>query len=413
MKKNLRLLLTGIAVAAGVFVLTATSALAATTKVTADECRVRKSASTSAEVAFTVKQGTELEVLSKTEPGDGYTWYEVKNGGDTGFIRSDLVEKPSGDDTSADPAAATSEGSAGDEASPSDSTSASQALAAVVTAESVTVRSGASTSTSKVGSAKSGQELSISGEAMDADGYTWYQVSFVADDKAVEGYIRSDFLEVTQYVEPEVEEPVEEEPVEEAAPAPTVNNDYEVVYEANSEGEEEWFLYDHIKGTKQSINNIYAVMQQSQQYADEDNSQISTLKIVVIVMAVLLIGLIVAVVILLLKLRDTYEDYTEMDETDYDGDYEEESYEEEEEEEEEEEYVKPKRRIGFGGKKAKKSKRNYDFDDDDEDDDDEDEYVRPTRRALREEADTNNTWSTNGMLDIDDDMEFEFLDIDK
>lgn len=411
MKRNLRLLLTGIAVAAGVLVLSATSAMAATTKVTADECRVRQSASTSAEVAFTVKQGTELEILSKTEPGDGYTWYEVKNGGDTGFIRSDLVETPSGDDSAADPAAGTSESSAGDESAPSTGTNPSQAIAAVVTADTVTVRSGASTSTSKAGSAKSGQELSISGEAMDADGYTWYQVSFVADDKAVEGFIRSDFLEVTQFAEPEAEEaPVEEESVEPIS-APVINDDYEVVYEANSEGVDEWFLYDHIKGTKQSINNIYAVMQQSQQYADEDNSQIGTLKIVIIVMAVLLIGLIVAVVILLLKLRDTYEDYTEMDENDYDDDYEQEEYEEEEEDEEdEEEYERPRRRIGFGGKKNRRAKRSYDFDDDDEDDEDEEEYVKPTRRSSR--TTTDDAWSTNGMLDIDDDMEFEFLDID-
>lgn len=410
MKKNLRRFLTGVVVMTSVFVLSTASLFAATTKVTADECRVRQSASTSAEVAFTVKRGTELEILSKTEPGDGYTWYEVKNGGDTGFIRSDLVEAPSGDDAASDPAAGTSEGSAGDESSPSSSTSASQAIAGVVSADTVTVRSGASTSTSKAGSAKSGQEVSITGEAMDADGYTWYQVSFVADDKGIEGFIRSDFLEVTQFAEPEEEvAEVAEEPEEvSAAPAPTYSDDYEVVYEANSEGVDEWFLYDHIKGTKQSINNIYAVMQQSQQYADEDNSKIGVLKIVIIVMAVLLIGLIVAVVILLLKLRDNYEDYGEMDESEYEDDYEEESYEDEEDDEEEE-YERPKRRLGFGGKKNRRAKRSYDFDEDDEDD--EEEYVKPSRRSSRS-SDSDDAWSTSGMLDIDDDMEFEFLDID-
>ncbi len=410
MKKNLGRFLTGVVVMTSVFVLSTASLFAATTKVTADECRVRASASTSADVAFTVKRGTELEILSKTEPGDGYTWYEVKNGGDTGFIRSDLVEAPSGDDAAADPAAATSEGSAGDESSPSTGTSPSQAIAGVVSADTVTVRSGASTSTSKAGSAKSGQEVSITGEAMDADGYTWYQVSFVADDKGVEGFIRSDFLEVTQFAEPEAEESeVVDEPEAVSAPAPTYSDDYEVVYEANSEGVDEWFLYDHIKGTKQSINNIYAVMQQSQQYADEDNSQIGILKIVIIVMAVLLIGLIVAVVVLLLKLRDNYEDYGEMDESEYEDDYEEESYEDEEEEEDEEEYERPKRRLGFGGKKNRRAKRSYDFDDED-DEDDEDDYVKPSRRGRSVESD--DAWSTSGMLDIDDDMEFEFLDID-
>lgn len=413
MKKNLRLLLTGIAVAAGVFALTATSAFAATVKVTKDQCRVRQSASTSAEVAFTVDQGAELEIISKTEPGDGYTWYEVKKGGDTGFIRSDLVSAPSDEAATTDPAPASSEGSAGDASAPSTATTESQAIAGVVNKESVTVRSGASTSTSKVGNAKSGQEISILGEAMDADGFTWYQVSFTADDKGIEGFIRSDFIDVTQYAEPEViEEPVEEEPVA-IAEAPVVNNDYEVVYEANSEGIDEWFLYDHVKGTKQSINNIYAVMQQSQDNADEEKSTLKTLKIVIIIMAVLLLGLIVAVVILLLKLKDTYEDYPDMNDEGYDDYDDEDSYGySDEEDDEEEEYEKPKRRMGFGSKKPHRIKKSYDFDDEDEEEDDDDDYVKPTRRSLRQEEESNNTWSTSGMLDIDDDMEFEFLDID-
>jgi len=418
MKKNLRNYLAGAVVAASVFVLSSAGVFAATTKVTVGECRVRTSASTSSEVAFTAKRGAELEVLSATDPGDGYTWYEVKDGADHGFIRSDLVEKPAGFEANNDPAGGTSEGSAGDESSPSSGVGSSQALAGVVSADTVTVRSGASTSTSKAGSAKGGQEVSITGEAMDADGYTWYQISFIANDKAVEGFIRADFLEITQFAEPEEEVEEEPAPVIEK-PEPKVNNDYEVIYEENSDGEMEWFLYDHIKGTKQAISNIYAVMDQSQQYSGADSGKVKTMRIIIIIMGVAILIFIIAVIILSLKLKDTYEDYPD-DEGGYQDD-DDDSYEEEEEEDDDnddddEDDYKPKRRLGFGGKNKRRGRKSsFDFDDDDDDDDDDDEeeeYVRPTRRSRRAEE-TSNAWSTNGMLDIDDDMEFEFLDFDK
>jgi len=452
MKKNFRLIAAGFILTLGL-AFSNMSVFAATTTVTADACKIRKEASTSSDVISSVTQGTKLEVLGATASDDGYTWYQVKDGDNKGYIRADLVDTPDGavssakTETAKTETAKTETAKKTDDSSSSssssgkgkfaklsedadDSTPASEAsgdtsssgvsttdVATAVTTAKVSVRSGASTSTSKVASAASGQTVAVSGEAMDADGFTWYQISYVDGDKGVEGFIRSDFLEVTErYTAVEEPEEEEEESEEKEKNIPSVSQDYEVVYEANKDGEEEWFLYDHIRGTKQSIENIHAVMQQSQEYADTDNDKLGTYKIIIIVMAVVIVLLIIGVTILSIKLHDSYDSYDYSDdEEDYD---EEEEIEEEEIEEmdedgeEEEEYEPKKRKFGRSSEKkpARKSRSAYDFDDDEEDEEEED--IRPARRSRRTETTLDSeAWSTDGMLDYDDDMEFEFLDM--
>ena len=78
------------------------------------------------------------------------------------------------------------------------------------------------------------RDIRIFGEAVDTEGKLWYQISF----DSVNGFIRSDFLEVTQTAEEVEEETVEEtvvETVEETVEEPVVeepvqNQDYEVIY---------------------------------------------------------------------------------------------------------------------------------------------------------------------------------------
>lgn len=435
MKKSLRIIIAGLMFSTFIMLMSG-SAYAATTKVTADACKVRANASTSSDVVASVTKGQVLEIVGSTTADDGYTWYQVKNGGGTGYIRADLVDTPDGtvsanasttttNTTQATPTPAPTKAPSNTKKPEAESKPAvainttvteSEALKGVVNTESVSVRSGASTATSKAGSAKNGQEVSISGEATDNDGKKWYQVSFLKDDKEVKGFIRSDFLEITEvYQEPVVEEPepVAEEP-EPVVEEPQVPKDYEVIFEANGEGTEEWFLYDHLKGTKQSINNIYAVMQQSQDLAEKNSKTINTFKIVIIVLAVVLFIFVIIVTVLLFKLRDASYYYGDDDEEEDDEDYsDEDDFEEIEDEDDledddEDDDYRPKRKFGFKkAKKEKASRRRVTYDLDDEE---EEAYEQPVRKGHHKKRDED--WSTSGMLDIDDDMEFEFLDLE-
>ena len=60
------------------------------------KCRsgiVRKTASTTAECAFCVKEGENILILSESEGSDGNKWYQIRLQDQSGYIRSDLVSK--------------------------------------------------------------------------------------------------------------------------------------------------------------------------------------------------------------------------------------------------------------------------------------------------------------------------------
>lgn len=381
---------------------------AGTCKVSADAAKIRQTASTSAEVVGSTVKGSKLDVLSSTKDGSGYTWYKVYvDGNTTGYIRADLVSDVKGD--------ISSESSSSSSSSSSESSSSSQTetvtevvtttveaceFTSGTTTDSVSVREGASTKSSKKATAAAGQALSITGQATGSDGNIWYQVSY----DGVSGFIRSDYVNteaVQENTDEEITdtgEEIAEETEEEAPVATTPNSDYELKYEPNNDGVDTWYLYDHIKGTRQSIDNINAVMQQSQMMQTSDNEDVAKYKKIVIIMGVAILILIIVIAILSFKLRDSYEDWEDEDEEPYDD-----------EEEEDEPPVKVKRQavvkeeeepddddIKIVTKKGKPKKASA--------------ITKPSK-ALQE--DRKEAWQSKSFLDIDDDMEFEFLDIDK
>lgn len=385
-----------------------------TAKVTADSGKIRKTPDTSADVLASVKENDELTIVAQTTASDGYTWYKVFVDDSTkGYIRADLVgdvegsiETESASDAAANGNDSASSDTANDTAQEEDEpqqqsvefvqVSPSTVSKAKVTGSSVNVRSNPSTSASVAGKAKGDTEVNVFGEAADSSGNIWYQVKFTSNDTTVEGFIRSDFLEIleTQDIPENVEEAPAEDVAEEPVEEPSVPKEYEVVYEANPEGVEEWFLYDHNRGTKQSIADLLAVVRQTQDNESNAVSKLKTYKIVMIVMIAVILALVVGVTLLIFKLKDAYE-------------YE---YEDDEDEDEDDE---------------------DDEDDDDEDEEDDDIYTRtPVRRQVpRATAPVRSTkpapraaapapqkkesssWQSKNFLDIDDDMEFEFLDI--
>ena len=373
------------------------------TTVTASSGKIREAASTSSEVMASVAKDDELDVLAQTTDAEGYTWYKVYvNGSNTGYIRADLV----GDITGTVSTESASDSNNTENAQPVQQqteyvqVTATDATAGKVTGESVNVRENPSMNASVAGKATGGTEVSISGQATDGSGKVWYQVNY----GDVTGFIRSDFLEITQTVEPEAEEPVEEveEPVEEVTP---VNKDYELVYEANTEGVEEWFLYDYTRGTKQSLADLLAVVRQSQEDEQGAASQLKTFKILAVVMAAFILALVIVVTVLIFKLRDSYEYEYEDDEDDEDEDDEEDDDEDDEdddEDEDEEEVVRKPvfRKAASAAKSGARSVRTTS------------EVRQPAKSAPKAEPEKQDTsWQSKNFLDIDDDMEFEFLDL--
>ena len=403
----------------GVFVWCSDSVVtlaAGTAKVVANSGNIRESADADSKVLASVKKDAMMDVIASKTDSDGYTWYKVwVNSEQTGYIRSDLVTVSGTISAETTNNNSTNNGGTQTVVGSNNSTETQTTDAAVVNVSAtdvatakatadVRVRKGAGTSFDVAGQAKNGTEVTVSGVAVDGEGKNWYQVSFNESNKTVNGFIREDFLEVLSHVEPEVEEPVVEEPVVEE---PVIENqDYYLKYMQNDQGEMDWFLFDNIQGTSQSLTKILDVVEQVKNNELEEAKQLSNMRLIVIALVVVAGILIIVITVLIFKLRDAYEyEYEDDEEDETDEEDDETDDDNEEEEEYEEERVVRKPFLGFGKKKEVVE----------EDEDEEEETleeiqpIQPSKPAKKETQ----AWQSKDFLELDDDMEFEFLDLGK
>ncbi len=309
--------------------------------------------------------------------------------------------------------------------------SAAVVTSATVTEDRVNVRSDASTSASVAGKATRNMELTVTGEKADSSGTTWYAVTFESEGNTVNGYIRSDMVEVhmTEPAPPETEPVPEEQPEDTSDPAPAVPNDFFVQYEddGTGTGTNAWYLYDGIMGNKYRVDTLLGAEDTNQSNQKLLEEETGKFKMIIIVMAVVILILIIVLTVLIIKLRNSDDD-----DYDYDDDD-----EDDEDDDEEEDYGPRKRRFGRLGRRRDEDEE--DEDEDEEDEDEEEEEYRPVkkaparraqaekapRRARYEEEDedeeepvrrsaknakSNKNWQSKNFLD-DDDLEFEFLDL--
>ena len=410
-----------------IFLASSEAALAVgTAKVVASSGKIRAAADTTSDTKASVKKGDKLDVIASKKDGSGYTWYKVYiNDKDTGYIRADLVtvegtisEEKESSTTSSTTTTSESNGNktvvGSNNSTETEKKEETKTEVAVVNVsetdvatakakDDVRVRKGAGTNFDVAGQAKKDTEVTVSGVASDSEGKNWYQVSFNEGDKTVNGFIREDFLEVLTYVEvveEEIEEVVEEEPVVE-------NNDYYLSYMQNDAGEMDWYLFDNINGTSQSLTQILNAVEQLKTNELEEAEQISTMRMIVFALAAVVVILIITVTILIFKLRDAYEYEYEDDEEDDEEEEDEEDAEEEEEDDDEEEEVKAPRKsfLGFG-----KKKEVVEEDEDEEDTEEEEEEIKEIKPVKTSQGE-NKAWQSKDFLELDDDMEFEFLDL--
>lgn len=396
--------------------------------VAVESAKIREKADTGSEVIGSAAYGNTVTIKGEAQDSSGTLWYEVNvDGGRTGYIRSDLLNKQGGDSDTEVLQTASNEGGQDAQQPPGASVDPGtfmDAQYADITAEAAKVRAAPSTNDAVVDTLSRDTQVIVGGQSDGSDGKVWYYVIFIGTDGAEKsGYIRSDLLSLGDMVPvPEEEAP---EPVEETSePTEPVNNDYELTYEPNADGSYAWYLYDYTGEANQSDKySLDQLMEATRVRSENDAADAKTLvrqRIVIVVLIVLVILLIVAVIIMALKLRDAYYE-----------DYEDEEEEEEEEEEsstqrrrrteEDEAPTQRRRRAGEEEEPSQRSRRRK------EEDEaptqrrrrtEEDNSTRRKRRMEEEEEAENVSAKTaakrkakNFLLD-DDEFEFEFLNMD-
>ena len=169
--------------------------------ITGNFVRIRKKAVTGS-VITQLNSGAKVTVKKEVKGSDGYIWYKISfkyNGkSKSGYVRSDFVkisetqkeETDNKDDTKTD---------------------VTVIKKGTVTGNNVRVRKSPVTG-AVVCQLMKGDVLIVDGEKKGTDNYVWYNASFTYDGAQKNGYIRSDFVKVTEEtVEKEEEDKTEEE----------------------------------------------------------------------------------------------------------------------------------------------------------------------------------------------------------
>lgn len=290
------------------------SRAAGTGKIKVGSAIIRQSADTNSAPVATSSQGTVVTINSEVTDASGSVWYEIQVDANTiDYVRSDLVEKEGGSDTGAAEAAQNNAGFApGAEIGPEETMEAQYATIKVRAAK---IRTAASTSKGIVDSIPEGHQVVISGKTNGSD-KPWYYITFTGmDGTEKSGYVRSDLVTLGDMVPVQApeEQPPEEAPPEEIQPEPEqeVNNDYELIYEPNEEGNYEWYLYDRTgaETNKQSVKEVLDAVHGLEVNQSIDAKTVAKQRIVLIVLIGVIVLLAVVITIMVFKLRDaSYED---------------------------------------------------------------------------------------------------------
>lgn len=290
-------------------------------EVKSDETRVRNSASTDSDVMTKVNAGDKLNVVSEEKDSAGNTWYKVSINNVSGYVRSDTVQETS------EPGTGELTGAAEQpvEASSSSAVESMATQAATVKKDDVNVRANASTGGKVVAKLQNGAAVTLTGTAMDSSGKKWYQVNFINNGSNVTGFIREDFVEPGEVMEPQ--EPAVETPESNEDLAgmygdipeegETANNDFELFYEPDKEGVNCWYIHDNIAEKRYKLEQLMKADEMNVNNMAIKDKEIKRLKIVLIVLAVMLgVSLVAAGIFGFKCLGSGYDDEDEDDDDD-------------------------------------------------------------------------------------------------
>ena len=164
--------------------------------------RMRKNASLNSGVVTYLNTGDVVSILAEGKASDGQIWYQVKKDDQTGFVRSDLINKAASPvvNTAASTTAQTT--SATQTASNTDVSGVVKKVepgVGVVKGINVRIRSAAGTTGDIVGTVSTGSGLKLLGVEKGTD-RDWIKIETTLDGKAVSGYIARDYVTVTKEV---------------------------------------------------------------------------------------------------------------------------------------------------------------------------------------------------------------------
>ncbi len=292
-------------------------------KVTASSANIREKADSNSTVVGSAQKDAKVTINGKTTDASGNVWYQVFVDADTlGFIRSDLVKITDGSTPATlsgdagNSAGNTNSGSTGNSGNTTtNQTANTNETPAAVTAvnpvsgtitggQNVRVRGNASTTSEIKTTAQNGMALTVVGKATGSDNKEWYQVKFAVDGSEILGFVRSDYVKLsetlTEYVEEQV--PADGEKPEgdtEEKPEVELSKDWETQLQG-----EDWYLIDNKAAGQYKISDMFsAVETNSNLYLQQKDSN-KTLKGVIAALVIVILLMAAAIAYLVFKVKD-------------------------------------------------------------------------------------------------------------
>lgn len=260
---------------------------------------LRQNADASSSQLMELSGGQEIKINNELSASDGTVWYQALVGTTIGYVPADMVTVT--EDDAAGAGSGSSEPLGGNTTSTTQTVTKTRRTGKVSTANAVRVRPDASTANAQVASLNSGDTFEVLEDTQGTDGYVWHKIKFVQEGIELEGYVRSDLVTVTEETYEEqitVEEPVTvpSEP-EQSAP-------YSITSQSNAEGTTVWYLKDNADG---SVTDIAALLAPKE---EESGGGVS--KVVVVVLLIFFITALAAAAFFYMKWRDAEDFITEL-----------------------------------------------------------------------------------------------------
>jgi uncharacterized protein YgiM (DUF1202 family) len=156
----------------------------------------RTEPTTGSDVVEQLDEGVELTVIGGPEEADDFTWWQVDVNGAEAWVAADFIELANAPETepeaTEEPAAESTPAAGTPEAAPDADFATGDIV--MLTEDNVRVRGEATINSEPVDVFAAGTEFEVTGDPVEADDFTWYPVTLVADD-SVSGWVAVDFLE--------------------------------------------------------------------------------------------------------------------------------------------------------------------------------------------------------------------------
>lgn len=183
---------------------------------------------------------------------------------------------------------------------------AALAATGTVIGDRVNVRSDASTSSNIVGTAVNGETYDL-GETKDDDtGATWYQITLSSGDT---GYIRSDFLNVTE--DSSTSGSTEDDAAGEGSTqdagtdsSSTDTGDYQIIMAPDENGTQTYYLYNNAAKERMKLSDIETMKTQLQEAQSAAQSIQTQYRVILIILGVIAVILLAVCIMLVVRLRD-------------------------------------------------------------------------------------------------------------